>query len=524
MNEALPNDLAFRKEMALSAVSIESKIRALESEIESTSQQLKAAQDKIDEAKGTIGQQGAMESVNKIDLERLQADHKEAESRLQKLDAEIGQANAEISQSKSLMESAASKKKALSVKQESLSRRIAELRGILSKAEGGVQKQQGKSDAADIKGLQDAIAGLNKEIGSLEAESRLADENRKNIEAEISSIKSEVKSAKALIVSLQSDLKKASSTHDELKAKLESHGSKYSENYKRQTELESSIQALSTDRGKLSSEMQRLSESISELAATKGQLQMRLSDVKSELALYTDTSEMEKSEVKNIESLQLSLADAKREQEALGAVNLKAIDDYEAKKKDVDEAKQRLETLQTERSSVLEMINEIEAKKVRVFMETFNSVNENLKKLYSYISPDAVSLALDNPSDPFTSGMTIKLSSKERKGRVYETMSGGEKSMLMLTLVFAIQMLRPMAFYVFDEIDAALDKENSKKLSSMIQQMGKRSQFIVVSHNDTLVAAADTAIGVSMHTGASSAVGLQIGHSNTERLVTDGKG
>lgn len=71
-------------------------------------------------------------------------------------------------------------------------------------------------------------------------------------------------------------------------------------------------------------------------------------------------------------------------------------------------------------------------------------------------------------------------------------------------------MRMPMSFYVFDEIDIALDKENSKKLSKLIKEMSEKSQFIVVSHNDSLIAAADTAIGVVNKTNESQVVGVQL--------------
>ena len=88
-------------------------------------------------------------------------------------------------------------------------------------------------------------------------------------------------------------------------------------------------------------------------------------------------------------------------------------------------------------------------------------------------------------------------------------MSGGERSMLMLILVFAIHMYKPSSIYIFDEIDAAFDKENSKKLSQLLKQLSTDSQFIVVSHNDTLISNADAAIGVAKVNGESKIFGLQ---------------
>jgi chromosome segregation protein len=80
----------------------------------------------------------------------------------------------------------------------------------------------------------------------------------------------------------------------------------------------------------------------------------------------------------------------------------------------------------------------------------------------------------------------------------------------MMMLIFAIQAHDPMAFYVFDEIDISLDKENSKKLSKLMKEISKRSQVIVISHNDSLITATDTAIGVVHRNGESKVVGLQL--------------
>jgi chromosome segregation ATPase len=84
----------------------------------------------------------------------------------------------------------------------------------------------------------------------------------------------------------------------------------------------------------------------------------------------------------------------------------------------------------------------------------------------------------------------------------------------MLMLIFAIQMRNPMSFYLFDEIDASLDKENSKKLSRLMKELSKSSQVVMVSHNDSMITAADTAIGVVRKDEESQVVGLQIGSGN----------
>ena len=96
------------------------------------------------------------------------------------------------------------------------------------------------------------------------------------------------------------------------------------------------------------------------------------------------------------------------------------------------------------------------------------------------------------------------------KNMLVEQFSGGEKTLLVLMLLFSIQMRTPQSFYMFDEIDVSLDKENAKKLSRLLGELSKSSQLIVVSHNDTMITAADTAIGVVRRAGESAVVGLQM--------------
>ena len=144
-----------------------------------------------------------------------------------------------------------------------------------------------------------------------------------------------------------------------------------------------------------------------------------------------------------------------------------------------------------------------------------NYVNENFKKLYSYIFEGSAALQLENPKDPFNSGLAININSPKNKNSTVEALSGGEKTLVVIALIFAIQSHSPMSLYVFDEIDAALDKENSKKLSKLMSEVSKKSQLIVISHNDSLITASDTAIGVVHRSGESKVVGLELSPSSS---------
>lgn len=91
-----------------------------------------------------------------------------------------------------------------------------------------------------------------------------------------------------------------------------------------------------------------------------------------------------------------------------------------------------------------------------------------------------------------------------------KSLSGGEKTLTALSFIFAIQEYQPASFYILDEIDAALDKQNSEILAKLIRSYADRAQYIVISHNDSIISEADTLFGVSMKDGVSKVTSLKI--------------
>ena len=124
-------------------------------------------------------------------------------------------------------------------------------------------------------------------------------------------------------------------------------------------------------------------------------------------------------------------------------------------------------------------------------------------------------IELEDSNAPLDSGLDIKIEDGKTHRRL-GSLSGGEKSLISLMLIFSIHMCKPSALYLFDEIDSALDKENSKKLSQLIKQMSGDAQFVVVSHNDSLIVNADAAIGVVKTDGESKVVGIEISSNSNK--------
>lgn len=270
--------------------------------------------------------------------------------------------------------------------------------------------------------------------------------------------------------------------------------------------IDSEIAKVSGEHGRTSAEYSNAERELSEIVMKRGQLETRLNDLTAELGAYKEEAKVLNGDTAEMEREAGVLGVRINE---LGNVNLKAPEVYDEKKKDVDDAALRVETLNTERQAILRMIEEVDSKKLQVFMSALNDVAKNFSKLYNYIFPGSAAIRLEDPKDPFNSGLEIGVSNG-KVTRLLSGMSGGEKSLISLILIFSIHMCKPSSLYIFDEVDAALDKENSKKLSQLIKQMSRNAQFIVVSHNDSLIIDADTAIGVVKVNDESKAIGIAV--------------
>ena len=214
------------------------------------------------------------------------------------------------------------------------------------------------------------------------------------------------------------------------------------------------------------------------------------------------TTEELKLEIKNFESM-LS---------KIGNVNMRALEVYEEILKEYTKLVEKRDKLNTEREDVLNMIIEIEKNKKSIFMKTFKELNSNFGRIFLSLSKKGeASMELENKEDPLSGGIDIRVRITGNRFLDIKSLSGGEKTMAALAFIFAIQEFQPMAFYLLDEVDAALDKRNSELLSELVSKYSEYAQYIMISHNDNVITEADYVYGVSMHeTGISKVVSLKL--------------
>ncbi len=203
-----------------------------------------------------------------------------------------------------------------------------------------------------------------------------------------------------------------------------------------------------------------------------------------------------------------------RSQKALitiGSVNMRALEVYDSVKGEYEEVYQKVEVLNKEKVEIMKIIEEIDKKKKKALFKTLYSINELFNRNFSQLSTKGEAfLEIENKEEPFEGGLNITI--KVGKGKFFDvtSLSGGEQTLVALSLIFAIQEYKPYSFYIFDEVDAALDKRNSERLAALIKRFMKTGQYIIITHNDAIITESTRLYGVSMQDGVSKILSLEI--------------
>jgi len=265
---------------------------------------------------------------------------------------------------------------------------------------------------------------------------------------------------------------------------------------KRRKKLKQELEKIRISLMKNKGMIERKEEIINELKIKKSEVIGEIAGLKERLKEFSHIEI--KNTRKTLKELCEEEARLRREIANYGAVNMKALDTYMHVKSDFEVLKEKSEELEKEKEEVLNLISQIEGKKKFVFLNTLKDVNKKFNESFSYLSPEGEArLTLETPENPLEGGLEIIARPAGKKMSSLSLLSGGEKTLVTIAFLFAIQDYKLAPFYVVDEIDAALDKTNSEKLAMRIREYSKKTQFIVISHNDEIIMMTDKLYGVS---------------------------
>ncbi|NLX47299.1 MAG: chromosome segregation protein SMC [Euryarchaeota archaeon] len=191
----------------------------------------------------------------------------------------------------------------------------------------------------------------------------------------------------------------------------------------------------------------------------------------------------------------------------MGAVNLRAIEDYDEKKARHVELRAETKRLEDQRDQLVALTDQLNERKKVNLVKVFDTVNANFRRVYAELSGGGeAELLLENPQEPFQGGLVIK--ARPRNGKVLrlEALSGGEKSLTALAFIFALQEWQPSPFYLLDEVDMFLDAVNAEMVANRVKKSSATAQFVQISLRKVTLNKADHIIGVTKPAGGISNV------------------
>ncbi|WP_157084192.1 AAA family ATPase, partial [Millisia brevis] len=196
---------------------------------------------------------------------------------------------------------------------------------------------------------------------------------------------------------------------------------------------------------------------------------------------------------------QRRLARAEKDLKALGRVNPLALEEFAALEERYNFLSTQLEDVKAARKDLLAVIDDVDARILQVFADAYADVEREFVQVFATLFPGGEGrLILTDPSDMLTTGVEVEARPPGKKVKRLSLLSGGEKSLTAVAMLVAIFRARPSPFYVMDEVEAALDDTNLRRLISLFEQLRERSQLIVITHQKATMEVADALYGVSM--------------------------
>lgn len=269
-------------------------------------------------------------------------------------------------------------------------------------------------------------------------------------------------------------------------------------------ETRSKINELESEQNKYRKERDVVGNEIHAAEIKLNEIEMKMANLKESIAenysLTIELKEFEDLDTFDYKSRSEEVHSLKQQIRNLGPINLLAYSEYEEEKERLDFLlKQRNDLLDSEKDLV-KTIDEINTTAQTLFMETFEQIRTHFVRIFrGLFNPgDEADLRLEENADPLESKIEIVAKPKGKRPTSIELLSGGEKTLTAIALLFAIYLVKPSPFCILDEIDAPLDDANIDRFAKILREFSSNTQFIIVTHNKRTMEATDTMYGVTM--------------------------
>ncbi|WP_261146636.1 chromosome segregation protein SMC [Streptococcus mitis] len=420
------------------------------------------------------------EELNRLSEGDWQADKEKCQERLTTIASDKQNLEAEIEEIKS-------NKNAIQERYQNLQEEVAQARLLKTELQG-----QKRYEVADIERLGKELDNLDLEQEEIQ---RLLQEKVDNLEkVDTDLLSQQAEEAKTQKANLQQGLIRKQFELDDIEGQLDDIASHLDQARQQNEEWIRKQTRAEAKKEKVSERLRHLQSQLTD--------QYQIS--------YTEALE-KAHELENLNLAEQEVKDLEKAIRSLGPVNLEAIDQYEEVHNRLDFLNSQRDDILSAKNLLLETITEMNDEVKERFKSTFEAIRESFKVTFKQMFGGGQADLILTEGDLLTAGVEISVQPPGKKIQSLNLMSGGEKALSALALLFSIIRVKTIPFVILDEVEAALDEANVKRFGDYLNRFDKDSQFIVVTHRKGTMAAADSIYGVTMQeSGVSKIVSVKL--------------
>jgi chromosome segregation protein len=475
-------------------------------------------QNELNELSGEISEYESL--MAKIDLKVLSDRGRMLVNDLNNIDKQISQfefekkkANDEIEKTRQLIQELAAESNRLDNDKNLISEQLSSLQNQKSVAESQLHflEQENRKAETDFNQLiaeeNEIKIGLERNLGearNLRNTITQSEENIENTNGSIASRRNDINLARKEISEVDKKIK-------ELEAKTAEQDRNKQFTVEELEKVEKDYEALRTEGSSIEAALNEIRTEKDNILDANRDLEIKLSEfeikknnliehINEEYSLKIERKKFDDNDSFDFETHKAEVHELRQKIRNLGPINLLAYSEFEEERDRLEFLNKQRDDLVESEKDIVKTIEEINLTAQSQFAETFNLIRENFIRVFrSLFDPgDEADLRLEEGADPLEGKIEIIAKPKGKRPTSIELLSGGEKTLTAIALLFAIYLVKPSPFCILDEIDAPLDDANIDRFTRLIKEFSLNTQFIVVTHNKRTMEAAETLYGVTM--------------------------
>ncbi len=493
---------------------VAARLREATEEADRTREQIQLLRSELVSLESELKEVGAKTQTTDVKVDALEAKRKEFATRLKALDDELKAKRSRLDEIKSTAEQVNEDLARFNKEMEGLKGSLEEKKKLVMEA----TPQQISSKMKELMGkkatLQESYTTLKGKVDTIDAQLKVLDERRSELQTRLQATESQRKEHEkriedftAKVEEFAKELRAMEKMEASMGKEMADLQARRDESYRQKTTFEAEID-------KVKHKMETKEDFYLGLQTELKVQEDKLGEADKELQGYEIDVQ---GRLPSIDDLRKTVSDTDSLILSLGNVNMKALEDYDAQQKRHGELSDEFGKLNEQRDNLITLVAELTEKKKDGLAKVFVAINENFKRVYAELSDGGeAELLLENEQEPFQGGLLVRAKPPGKKVLRLEALSGGEKSLVSMAFIFALQEYDPSPFYILDEVDQNLDAVNAEKVAKMLHRTSSKAQTIQVSLRKVTLKEADHIIGVTIQRSGVSEIVMKVNLGDIE--------